>query len=160
MLHWNCQKRARIQKIGEWFCPDFGRNVEASGKREKCLVKWFEPLVVLPDSPQDFPQHCGRFHFGDRLLSPCWYENKTTACLVKEPKLGRRKKTGAGDWLAKANHLRREAYIGGLPERIIGAVFKTADGAITPPVRLNRTPATNMFKSKCIALQARFGVKK
>jgi hypothetical protein len=32
--------------------------------------------------------------------------------------------------------------IGGLPERIIGAVFKTAEGICLPSVRLNRTPAT------------------
>jgi len=36
--------------------------------------------------------------------------------------------------------------IGELPERIIGAVFKTADGATTPPVRLNRTLAANALE--------------
>ena len=41
----------------------------------KRLVKRFEPLAVLPDSPQDFPQHCGRFHFWERDSKDC-YEDK------------------------------------------------------------------------------------
>jgi hypothetical protein len=49
--------------------------------------------------------------------------------------------------IVEKRHASREAHNGGLPERIIAAVFKTADGAITPPVRLNRTPAANEIKS-------------